>query len=135
MSHTTEQIRQALADGRAVKRIHLSEEASYWPSMAAVRHHAVVKSWSLGVDALDEQGRNAGCMGEFVLDWYRLGRAPALSLRVKAFSESFTAMQACDGLIDSLFALPEDTSPEMVLDLLMGLGFVDVTARSADRPA
>ena len=77
MTRTTEQIRQALADGRACRRVHVFEEAWYWPSQSRTLAPGVVKSWSVGVDALTESGRPDGCIGEFddrlVPVWQRPG--------------------------------------------------------------
>ena len=130
MARTTEQIRQALADGRACRRVHVFEEAWYWPSQSRTLAPGVVKSWSVGVDALTESGRPDGCIGEFTIDWYQFGSDRAPSMQVCAFSEVFAAMRACDGLVEWLFGLAEDVTPGEVRAGLEALGFKDVTARA-----
>lgn len=135
MPHTSTQIRQALADGRAVKRFHLDEESWYADTNRTTWGPSVVKSWSVGVDALTEDGRNDGTFGEFTIQWHEFGDGRGPSMRLCVFSETFVAMRACEDLVEWLFALTEDASPEEVLGLLASLGFVDKTERVNPQPA
>lgn len=126
-THTVESIRADLAAGRAVLRLVKTEEA--WYASAVPPREHVVRDWSVGVDALTEDGRSDGTYGEWSLRWYEFGYSGE-SVRVEAFADSWLALGAVEGYWDAMReAARNDGTPDAVFAALVGIGFEDRTER------
>lgn len=88
-----------------------------------------MREWSVGVDALTEDGHDDGTFGEWSLRWYVLGGRECV--RVEVFGDAWAAMAAIDGYWDAMLqAEQQGGAPDAVLSALVGIGFCDRTERT-----
>lgn len=114
----------AVADGSAVRRLIVADEAWYHDDKRAP---GVIEEWWLGLDARRD-GHDDGTHGEVNLTWRVLGRKEAW--RLEAFGDGLPAVVAA-GLLDVLFAYPDADRPTLRA-ALEAAGWSDLTPR--ERP-
>ena len=128
---TTADIKTALANGRAAKFIIFADEAWYGDANNPARERHIKYQWNVGVTALKADGTEDGSYGSFTLNWCDFHRDRHLSLQLDAFADSFAAMAACDGFLDTLMTFTDRTTPDEARAALTAIGFEDRTPRTS----
>lgn len=127
----TERTRKALAEGRAVLRYIVSDEAWYGHVLPRERG-GPVHELSIGVAAVTAEGDDDGTYGEGAICWYELEPGRSWSAKLEMFHDAWAAFGAVPGFWDALVELGRDTpgpTPAEVRAALGRLGFVDKTER------
>ena len=74
--------------------------------------------------------KDGGTYGEFAFRWMPIGGLSGLTPQLQAFDDSWAALRECRDLLESMAEHDnQSTSPEDFVEILLSLGFKDLTSR------